>query len=130
MISDTLSWVLNNWMTGWLGLFLYWLPLAVCVIGYTVRTFENYQKDIAKRSKYLKAKEVEEQTGRQVTMSDFYYPTDKIGSLIGRALVSIVPFANAWAATFDVSPKFFRRLFEIVEKIFDQPLVPRPEGTL
>lgn len=94
--------------TGWLGLLLYWLPLAVCLIGYVVRTWRNYQKDIKARA-----------------ADSIYTPTDTIGTLIGRALVSVVPVANLWASVFDLGPKIFGRFFKWIGNVFDQPLVPR-----
>lgn len=128
MINQIVQWVLTNWMTGWFGFLLYWIPMAVCVVGYTIRTFENYQKDIEARAKYIRylALKSKKEVDNRITQV-FYSPTDKIGTLLGRALVSIVPFANAWAAIFDISPKLFCRLISMIEKIFDQPLVPRPK---
>lgn len=124
-------------------MFLYWLPLSICVVGYTLRTAENYQKDLNERDKYKvlmnKRKELEsdpEELDRFVRSGEardsdkytsYYSPTDKIGTLIGRALVSIVPVANLWAGMFDVAPRLFRRLIERIEKIFDSPLVPAPK---
>jgi len=134
--------ILTYWMTGWMGALLYWLPLSICVVGYTLRTMENYQKDLIERQKYLdyvKEKEkikndpafvdqMEFELNRQFRNSDkfvsYYSPTDKIGTLIGRALVSIVPIANLWAGMFDVAPRLFSHLIERIEKIFDTPLVP------
>lgn len=139
-IMSGINYLLTNWMTGWMGMLLYWLPLSICVVGYTLRTAENYQKDYIEREKYRnylkRLKELEgdeEATDRfkrsclsdSETHTRHYSPTDKIGTLIGRALVSIIPFANLWAGAFDVSPRLFRRLIERIEKIFDTPLVPR-----
>ncbi|MCU9931067.1 hypothetical protein OFL77_27425, partial [Escherichia coli] len=53
-----------------------------------------------------------------------YYPTDTIGDIIGRAIVSILPIANLWAASFDLAPKIFSRFFDAIAKAFSQPLVP------
>lgn len=128
-MNHLIDWILLNWMTGWLGFLLYWIPMSVCVVGYTIRTFENYQKDIEERSKYIRyldLKNNSEELDSRVTM--YYSPTDKIGTLIGRALVSITPLANIWAAMFDISPKLFCRLLSYIEEIFNQPLVPRPKS--
>lgn len=93
-----------------LGILLFWVPLAFCLVGYTLRTAKNYRKDVAKR------------------LSDgFYHPTDTIGTLIGRALVSVIPVANIWAAMFDLAPEVFSGLFKWLGKVFDQPLVPDNE---
>lgn len=139
-LMNGINYLLTNWMTGWLGLFLYWLPLSICAVGYTLRTAENYQKDLIERDKVRnlikKHKELEGDTealdrferSSERRNSDkyasYYSPTDKIGTLIGRALVSIIPVANLWAGMFDVAPRLFHRLIERIEKIFDTPLVP------
>lgn len=95
------------------GIILYWVPLTLCVFGYTLRTARNIQVDRAARA----------QCERQ--QLNFYTPTDKLGDLIGRAVVSIVPLANLWAGLFDVSPVLFRRFFHWVGMAFNTPLVPK-----
>lgn len=107
-----IDWVLGLWANKWIALGLYWLPAAICVVGYTMRTARNYMVD--KRDRETKK---------------YYSPTDTIGSLIGRALVSFIPIGNLWAAMFDVSPEFFGRIFEWIGKVFDQPLVPAKPNT-
>jgi len=137
MIMNGINYLLTNWMTGWMGMLLYWLPLSICVVGYTLRTAENYQKDLIERDKVRnlikKRKELDgnpEELERFNRNRDtdkyasYYSPTDKIGTLIGRALVSVIPVANLWAGMFDVAPRLFHRLIERIEKIFDTPLVP------
>lgn len=133
-IMNGISYLLTNWMTGWMGMLLYWLPLSICVVGYTLRTAENYQKDLIERDKYRKSSKIRKEMGsdelndyirkNKDEYSSYYSPTDKIGTIIGRALVSIIPVANLWAGMFDVAPRLFHRLIERIEKIFDTPLVP------
>lgn len=142
-LVSVITYLTENWMTGWMGMLLYWLPLAVCVVGYTLRTSENLQKDYIVREKYrnylkrLKELEGDEKEtdnfkkscrNDSVLYASYYSPTDKIGTLIGRALVTIIPFANLWAGVFDISPRLFKRLIETIEKIFDTPLVPQDKG--
>jgi hypothetical protein len=104
----------STW-TSTMGICLYWIPLSFCAFGYTVRTSVNLKKDLESRREI-------ESSGKGV-----YYPTDTIGTLIGRALVSICPVANIWTALFDVAPKVFTNLFKWIGNVFDQPLVPRKE---
>lgn len=108
MNINTITEIAQANVTGWLGLLLYWLPLAVCLIGYVVRTWRNYQKDITARA-----------------TDSIYIPTDTIGTLIGRGLVTILPVTNLLAACFDLAPKMLGRFFEWIGRVFDQPLVPR-----
>lgn len=108
MNIDTITELAQANVTGWLGLLLYWLPLAVCLIGYVVRTWRNYQKDIESRAS-----------------DSIYHPTDTIGTLIGRGVLTILPVGNLLAATFDVAPMLLGRFFSWIGRVFDQPLVPR-----
>ena len=126
-MNTTITWVLENWLTGWMGLFLYWLPLSLCVVGYTIRTFENFHKDIEARERYLNYLNAKKNEEPFVNANSYYTPTDTIGTLIGRALVSLMPVANLWAGIFDVSPRMFSRLISLVEKTFNIPLVPEPQ---
>lgn len=98
--------------TSTLGLVLYWLPLAFCGYGYLLRTHRNYQNDKKKR----------EEPGA------YYSPTDKVGTLIGRGLVSVLPVANLCAAVFDLAPEVFCRLIGRLESLFNIPLVPDSEN--
>jgi hypothetical protein len=103
-----IDYVMNFEWNGWLGILLFWMPGALCAYGYTVRTWVNYRKDLDNREK-----------------EKFYHPTDTIGTLLGRSIMTILPVGNLFAAAFDVGPEVFRRFFEWIGKVFDQPLVPQ-----
>ena len=95
------------------GICLYWLPMLICMVGYTMRTARNIQVDKKERA--------EKESGK----STYYSPTDTIGDLVGRSLISLIPIGNLWAALFDVSPMLFEKLFKWIGQVFDQPLVPK-----
>jgi hypothetical protein len=116
-----IDWIKAFEFTGWMGLVLYWLPASLCAYGYTLRTWLNYQKDTAAREKSEAAKA---ETGRALV----YHPSDTIGTLIGRGVVTVCPVANLWAASFDVAPKMFASFFAWVGRVFDTPLVPRRDA--
>lgn len=103
-----IDWILRFEFNSLLGIILYWVPLSFCAGGYTVRTWINYQKDVNTRKS-----------------EDYYSPTDTIGTLIGRALVSLLPIANLWATAFDVAPEVFKSFFKWIGSVFDIPLVPK-----
>lgn len=103
-----MDYILNLKINSTLGIFLYWLPLALCAVGYISRTYHNYQRDKTER----------------IRPGAYYTPSDTIGTLIGRGLISIIPVANVCAATFDVAPELFGRFFDKLEIIFSAPLVP------
>jgi hypothetical protein len=104
--------VSENLTTLW-GILLYWVPTAFCAFGYLIKTAENTRKDIVNRDRLEREK-----------ASDKYVPTDTIGSIIGRGIVSIMPVANLFAAVFDVAPTVFGRFFAMVGRVFNQPIVP------
>lgn len=102
-------------LTNWLGVLLYWLPLALCAYGYTIRTWVRYQKDYRERADSESVK-----AGYRT-----YIPSLTVGSILGYILMTITPVANLFAAIFDVAPKVFSSLINFLEKVFSQPLVPK-----
>lgn len=108
MIEWFETFITNHAWNGWLAIGLYWAPLSLCAFGYTVRSWRNYQKDMEKRAK-----------------EEHYYPSETLGDLIGRALVTVLPIANLWAALFDMAPEVFGRFFNWIGRVFSQPLVPK-----
>lgn len=99
----------------WLAFCLYWLPLALCLYGYSVRTFRDYRKDVADRD--------DAEHGR------YYVPTLTIGLILGRLLMALVPVANLLAAIFNVAPEVFGDFFRWLGRTFDMPLVPKRKRT-
>lgn len=119
MIENLQTWAMNFDFTSWMGFGLYWLPASVCAYGYTIRSWVNYQRDIKERDEA----EIDAQSPNHRVK--FYHPTETVGTLIGRGVVTVLPVANLWAASFDVAPRLFSSMFKWVGKVFDQPLVPK-----
>jgi len=107
MFNTIFIFLTGNVTTLW-GILLYWLPLSICIFGFTVRTHRNIQKDLesSKSDKY-------------------YFPKETVGTIIGRVLISILPIANLWAAMFDLSPHIFKEFFDWIGRVFDMPIVPK-----
>jgi hypothetical protein len=102
-----INYVLGLWANKWLAFVLYYIPMVLCAWGYFWRTYRNVQKD-------KKARET----------PSGYVPTDTIGSLIGRAILIILPVGNLLAGIFDVGPEVFGAFFNWLGEVFSQPLVP------
>ncbi len=102
-----MDYIINLQINSTLGFPLYWMPLMTCAIGYIIRTSRNIVRDKSERER----------------IGAYYTPTDTLGTLIGRGVVSVVPVANLCAAVFDVSPELFSGLIERLERIFCTPLV-------
>ncbi len=86
-----------------------------------MRSWDRYQKDVNSRAEYEEYKAGPKDQKLYVSA---YHPSLKVGSILGYALLCIIPIANLFAAIFDVAPKVFRGVIEFLEKVFNQPLVP------
>jgi len=100
-----IDWLLDIEMNGWLSLMLYWIPLMFTTVGYIKRTIYNYQFDIKHRA------------------NKNYYPTDSIGTIVVRLIITVTPIANIWTAIFVFFPEFFSSLWEAIGKFLETPLV-------
>lgn len=117
-----IDWAMRQWANPFIAIVLYWLPLVLCFVGYFIRTFKNYRKDLKARA----TAEVERRKPHGEYVPERYYdPTDTVGSLIGRGLVIVMPIANLFACVFDLGPMMFRGFFKWIGRVFDQPLVPK-----
>jgi hypothetical protein len=85
-----IDWILKFEWNGMIGILLYWVPALFCVVFYTIRTAEGYMTDRRKRD--------EADGSRDNPLGKFYVPRETIGGILGRALVSVIPVANIWAA--------------------------------
>lgn len=110
---DTIgSLMLSNITTMW-GILLYWVPFAFCAFGYTVRTLGDISDDVKSRE------------AAELNTNLVYHPSVRIGTLIGRGIVTCLPVSNLYASLFDVGPKIFGNFFRFLGRVFDQPLVPK-----
>jgi hypothetical protein len=113
MLHAIYEWVINFKFNTLLAIGLYWVPLALCLYGYTIKTWTNYQIDAKKREE---------------DSENYYYPTDRLGDLIGRVIISVCPIWNLGKAIFDVAPRVFASFFRLLDDILNIPLVPpRPK---
>lgn len=87
---------------------LYWVPVAICAVGYTLRTWKNYQKDV-----------------RNLHKKEYYYPTDTVGSVLGRVAAAVCPVVNLLAVVFDLGPEALKGFLKYFGNVLDRPLVPR-----
>jgi hypothetical protein len=109
----------NPWNSA-LAIALYWSPALLCIAGYTLRTWRDYRRDFNRRAE-VRLKN-QERPG-----CSFYSPTLTVGDLVARAFLAATPIANLWAATFDIAPLFFSRVFSGIGRALCAPLVPRRE---
>lgn len=105
VIHSLMAWLIGFDLTGQMGLLLYWLPLGLCAYGYTARTFKRYRECCELRD-----------AGK-------YFKSDTVGTLIGRAFVTLCPVMNLLAGVFDLGPRLFGSFFAFIGRAFDKPLV-------
>lgn len=111
-----ITWLTHLRIGGGLALGIYWLPLAICLVGYTLRTVRHYRQDVAVRAALDAAHPGE---------PGWYQPTDTIGTLIGRAAIAAVPCANLIVVIVDLGPHAIGAVIDWCGRAFAVPLVPR-----
>ena len=124
-----IDWIKNFEFNTAIAVWLYWVPLIICVIGYLIRTVQDYRKDLISRSKaeeeLVAFKASATENPREYRREpDPYRPKLTEGRILGRVLAAGVPVVNLCAATCDIGPPMFSRFFEMLGKTFDFPLVP------
>ena len=107
-----IDWIFDFEFTSLMGLFLYWMPAAVCAYGYAVRTISDYRRDLSDRAE------------KEAKGSGFYMPKLTFGLILARGLAASLPVWNLVALVGDIGPTLLSGFFEALGKAFDRPLVP------
>jgi hypothetical protein len=105
-----IDYVLNFQFNSLLGVYLYWLPLALCVIGYTARTWLEYRKELRRREDCVK-------------INYSYFPDLTVGVILGRVFCAVTPGFNILALVFSVGGPMLASVFEFFGSLFRIPLV-------
>jgi hypothetical protein len=90
--------------TSAIALFVYWIPLAICLAVYFITAVNMYREDVKKRDE-----------------GDWYSPKLTIGWIVWHVLASIAPAANLIALVFDCMADVFKWFGDFL----DIPLVPK-----
>lgn len=106
-----IDFVLNFQFNTLLAVYLYWLPLAVCLVGYTVRTVKHYRKEVARREDYIRSN------------YHCFDTTLTLGVVVGRLFCAVVPGLNILAMIFSVGGPMLRDIFEFFSDLLNIPLV-------
>lgn len=105
-----IDYVLNFKFNTLLALYLYWIPLALCLIGYSVRSINNYRNELARRDECIR-------TGYG------YFPTLTLGTLVGRVFCSVIPGLNLVSLVFSVGGPMLSEICRFFSDILNIPLV-------
>jgi hypothetical protein len=108
-----IDWVLAFRFNSLLAVGLYWVPLFLCAIGYSVRLIKEVRKDKEDRAECRKGS------------YNYYHPSVTIGTIVFYALVSIAPGTNLVALVLHIGYDMLASVFEAIGKVLDKPLVPK-----
>lgn len=87
----------------------YFVPLCICLFGFTLRTIFNVQRDKQKKLEFKKQ----------------YLPKELRIDIFNRILVSIIPIVNILAMVTDIFPEFFHSTYKKIETWLEQPIISR-----
>jgi len=93
------------------ALWLYWIPLAICLVGYIWDFVKDYQRDLGEYQK------------------SYYDAHLTLGSILGRLLVSFIPLINIGIVMFYHGWMLVKRIFDSLSLLLNQPIVrhnPKP----
>jgi hypothetical protein len=105
-----IDYVLNFQFNSLLAVYLYWLPLALCVIGYTARTWLEYREELRRREECVKT-------------NYSYFPNLTLGVIVGRIFSAVAPGFNILALVFSVGGPMLSSVFGFFGSVLRVPLV-------
>lgn len=88
--------------------FLYIIPALFCLFDFSLLSINDYFSDKKNRDK-----------------AKYYIPTLTVGVILMRIIASIIPFVNIAIFFFECFPRMAYKLFNIMNKFFNIPLVPK-----
>lgn len=88
------------------GFLTYWLPMLICMLGYTIKTIRDIKCD--REERYKK-----------------YYTPTTVGDIVARMLATICPVVNLVCAVFDLGGPILKEIGDFLSKFLDIPLVPK-----
>lgn len=88
----------------------YWVPLAICLVGYTCKTWKEYHAEVAR------SLECQQRNIGYVTKLT-------IGTITSRIFATILPGFNVLAVAGDIGWPMLRTIITGITNILDIPLV-------
>ena len=95
----------------WVVVAFYWIPLALCAVGYTVRTTKEIKHDLNDRRQ------------SDLLPHGYYYPSVTIGTIAGRLLLTVTPLINIAAFVTDLGIDMIGHALDVIGKTLDCPIV-------
>lgn len=102
--------LVRNWaFTGIIGFWTYWVPLVLCAIGYSVKTFKQIQA----------LKNYDHKT------SSRYVEDLTISTIIWRVVLTVTPIVNVLSLSFSLASDMVKQVFDWIEKVLSVKLVKK-----
>ena len=108
MIKETIDFVQST--SAAYGFFLYWIPVALCLLGLAGDIIRGYTRDIKSRQD-----------------SKWYTPTLTVGRIVGWAILSFLPVVNIFRAAFTYLPAIVAWVVDKLDTVLNIPLVPKKD---
>ena len=104
-----LDWIRDVRFTNFMGVLLYWVPVALCLVHASRQVAADVRHDISKRG------------------TNYYTPTVTVGTLLGWVFLCLTPAVNIVVAVFKACPDLLGSFFAWLGRVFDHPIIsPRP----
>lgn len=94
-----------------LGIFLYWIPAILCLIGFTLRSIVEYRQDVGE------------------SVHSYYRPQLTVGLLVLRVVASVLPGWNLLVLLFNVGYDMLAGVLRFFGELLNIPLVPKRYDT-
>jgi hypothetical protein len=108
-LPDWLVAILVPNFDSWIALLLYWVPLMLNLVAYTIIGIRKYRRDLLEREQAL-------------SVRNYYYdPSIRLGDVLGSIFCTVTPIVNLGCAIFSSIPELFGRFAHVL----NIPLVPK-----
>lgn len=96
--------------TGDVGIWTYWIPMALCAIGYTFKTFKQIQLIKAFHKDRNAVTWVQDLT---------------VGTVLWRIILTVTPIANVLALSFSLASDMLSQVFSWIGRVLEFRLVKK-----
>lgn len=103
------NWIKDLAFTGEIGMYTYWLPMILCAVGYSVRTFKQIQ--------HIKVYHIDKHAG--------YVEDLTVGTVLWRVLLTVTPIVNIFALSFSLLSDMVSTVLNWLASILEFKLVQK-----
>jgi len=117
------------WISGIMGICVYWLPVVILLVHYSMRSWSDIQEDRKAVEKYNEAVKAWENAPDHDGHGkpNYYHEHTTIGRMVGRYVVAFVPVVNLGLALFDALGEMMDTIGKRIRKIFNINIIAKPK---